>query len=366
MAIHPDLPGLDVTIDVNYEPLPEFDEHQADRSNSTACVKYVELVPGAEFGIATQLDPEIFPFADKCIYVEWVVDGEHHNHIRYHLDFCPIQPEIRRVNHGVVVGTPKGLVQYAMLFSELKIEEGEHDESLVSKLQALGTITVKIRRSEVEHREFQPRAKPTPRNLVKKVTKSIETPPPEEPEPDPMPLLPTGQVPEKNLKGLAISHQTSLGPACPLYSTRPPSHTLPDTGDPDEESPPPQPTTRHVYRSEVLATYVFKYRSHKSLQQLHIVPRTPSPPPPVPLEKRPLYTLSTKQMHELIQRQKAELADSQQQVKEIKKEMKRERDTSEDVDGDDGMEVVEHRNKKIRQIGGRGSRKDVIDLCSDD
>ncbi|KAK5724960.1 hypothetical protein LTR17_013345 [Elasticomyces elasticus] len=323
MAIHPDLPGLEVTIDVKGQPLPEFDEHKSEIYKTDACVKYIEAVSRAEFGIGTQINTKIFPFSDNIIYLEYKVDGEHGT--EYQFDpIRGVQYGYRRVSRGAVIETAKGFVQHAMLFSELEVEEGEHDEKLVGKLTKLGTIEVKIYRAIIEHIPAPPpkprgKAKALPRRRHKKVTKKMATPPPEVLEPEPMPLLPTGQVPEKNVKGLAMSHQTALGPGVPLYSTK--SKDDIEFGyldnDSDEmpfskvETPPPQPTTRET-----------------------------------------------------------ELVNSQQKVqeiqKEIKKEIKRERDTSEDVNGDDGMEVVEHRNKKVCQTGGRGSRKDVIDLCSDD
>ncbi|KAK5697393.1 hypothetical protein LTR97_007531 [Elasticomyces elasticus] len=326
MAIHPDLPGLEITVDVNGQPLPEFDEHKSETYKTKAHVKYVEVVSGAEFGIGIKYDTSVFPFADNKIYINYLVDGEHGGEQGSVL--CArtgLQYDHQWTFKGAVVRTAKGLVKHAMLFSELDIEEGERDESLVGKLGELGTVRVKLYRAEIEHipaAKAKPKARSkvisttVPRRLPKgKSTKMMETPPSEVSEPDPMPLLPTGQVPEKNVKGLAMSHQTTLGPAVPLYATESMSDSE-ENGCEDMplrrvEAPPPQPTTRET-----------------------------------------------------------ELVNSQQKVqdiqKEIKKEVKRERDTSEDVDGDEGMEVVEHRNKKICQTGGRGGRKDVIDLCSDD
>lgn len=75
MAIHPNVPGLTVSIDVAGQDLPEYDGGDAQEASSATVVKYIEAISGAEFGIAFRFDNHVFPFADHAIAVSVFCDG---------------------------------------------------------------------------------------------------------------------------------------------------------------------------------------------------------------------------------------------------------------------------------------------------
>lgn len=67
--------------------------------------------------------------------------------------------------------------------------------------------------------------------------------------------------------------------------------------------------------ADPVAVFRFKYRSQKSLRELLVIPRTPSP---VPLEERPIEELSIEELRELTRRQKALVEAAGLRVKEEK------------------------------------------------
>ncbi|KAK4957941.1 hypothetical protein LTR10_004364 [Elasticomyces elasticus] len=332
--IHPNLPGLVVTIDVAEQDLPEYNEDEADDGSSGSCVKYVEAVSGAEFGIAVRFDSTTFPLVNDSISLCYYFDGQSAGKKRYHP--ADMRQLNRMIKKGALSNTAAGLVSQAMMFSELTINEDKPDSSLFGKLGDLGTITVKAWRVVME--QLPPPKRPMPARNAKgdgrvKNTQKHALPIASTTQP----LVPNGQVSEKTLKGQALTHQATLGP--PVL--------LPAAGNSGS-----QPTTREVRKGEVLATYVFKYRSRAALQALHIIPRTPSP---VPLEERPVEELSIDEMRELVARQRAK--EASQADREVKQEIKRERGVD---DGD--IEVVGHVSKKART----SNDIEVVDLCFDD
>jgi hypothetical protein len=60
MAIHPDVPGLVVSIDVGGQDLPEYDEEDADWLKPNTTTKYVETASGEPFGVLFALVPPPF------------------------------------------------------------------------------------------------------------------------------------------------------------------------------------------------------------------------------------------------------------------------------------------------------------------
>jgi hypothetical protein len=62
-----------------------------------------------------------------------------------------------------------------------------------------------------------------------------------------------------------------------------------------------------------VAVFRFKYRSQKSLKELLVIPRTPSP---APLEERPIEELSIEELRELTRRQKVVVEAARLRIKE--------------------------------------------------
>ncbi|KAK4951354.1 hypothetical protein LTR10_010327 [Elasticomyces elasticus] len=341
MAIHPYLPGLSVSIDVAGQDLPEYNDEDQDEANPMECVKYIEAVSGAEFGFATRFDTNTFPHANKNIVLHNNLDGQI-------VGQCSFDPEQMRgfgqdgrlVVRGAITGSNQGLITQPMLFSELKICEEAPDKALMGKLGNLGTITVGCYLARLEPQEPIESQRPLGRKARRRNVKNVNTTPDE--TTTFKPLLADGRIPEKNLKGMALSHQAVVGPPTPFQ----------------------RPSFRAIRQGPALATFVFKYRSRAALQALHIIPRTPSP---VPLEDRPVEELSMEDMRELLRRQRASRnAQPGRGAKQgIKQEIKRERDLPSSEGEESDIEVVEHCNKRIRADSGRGNAGAVIDLCDD-
>ncbi|KAK4895147.1 hypothetical protein LTR27_006753 [Elasticomyces elasticus] len=341
--IHPKLPGLVVTIDVADQDLPEYNEDETDSGSSGACVKFVEAVSGAEFGIAVRFDTESFPLANDSISLCFDIDGQSAGKRRY--DPADMRRN-RMITKRAIHNTAAGLVSRAMMFSELTINEDKPDSSLFGKLGDLSTITVKVWRVVMEQLPPPKKAKKIfrVRNAQNQALPTASTT---------QPLVPNGQVSEKTLRGQALTHQATWVPLLAPYGL---SLTNRSFGPPvmfqAAGNSGGQPTNREVRKGEVLATYVFKYRSLAALQALHIIPRTPSP---VPLEERPVEELSIEEMRELVTRQRAK--EASQAERRVKQEFKRERGVD---DGD--VEVVGHVSKKARM----SNAIEVVDLSFDD
>ncbi|KAK4954399.1 hypothetical protein LTR10_007830 [Elasticomyces elasticus] len=150
-----------------------------------------------------------------------------------------------------------------------------------------------------------------------------------------------GGLPEKCLKGRAVSHSAKLGErkACTVIQN-----------------------TQHgsyPYSGKPFAKYTFKYRSKRDLQIEGVLPRTPSP---VPLEERDPDSLTAEEARELVRQMRAIQKDNVQ----VKRE-KRERSSTaleDDDDEDDARASSESRGRK-RQRRSTDSAIDVVDLTDD-
>ncbi|MCJ1352080.1 MAG: hypothetical protein MMC33_002064 [Icmadophila ericetorum] len=145
-------------------------------------------------------------------------------------------------------------------------------------------------------------------------------------------------VPEKALKGQALSHGTSLGKS---ETIAPPTYVSCE------------------YLDDVSKPYLnfeFRYRSRKALQNMFIIPRSPSPSPPLPLEDRPPESLSREELLELVNRR---LPAIKREIKvkpgETSRNLKRERDE------EYRAVLASARPSKVN----RGQKIEVIDLLDD-
>ncbi|KAI6787668.1 hypothetical protein KC332_g18181 [Hortaea werneckii] len=315
MAIHPNVPGLTVSIDVAGQDLPEYDGGDAQEASSATVVKYIEAISGAEFGIAFRFDNHVFPFADHAIAVSVFCDGNGasrklfapkttvsgaRNFIRDHVE--------ERMNGDNVYR--------ALMFSDLETSDADVNKGIFGKLKTLGMIVVKWHRGRVV---------PYRRRLA--------------PPPFAGASLAGGRVPEKNLKGQAITHQTTYGRDVKRQGV--PSFDVESIGEP-------------------FATFEFRYRSHAALQSIGLLPRSPSP---IPLEDRNIDELNLEETRELLRRQQRQRESSEVA---IKREIKRERIEFEDDDDDgDDIEIVNRPEKKPHlDVDDAGT--EVVDLCGDD
>ncbi|KAK0313611.1 hypothetical protein LTR01_001868 [Friedmanniomyces endolithicus] len=338
MAIHPNLPGLVVSIRANGEDLPEYDEDgaEADERNPNACVKYIEAISGARFYIDYSFDSKTFPHINSNISVDAHLDCGYGSAQR--VDPAYIRSSYRGSLEWAVRDTKNGRTKHAMMFSELLVsEDAAPDKSLIGTLAALGTIKVEVYKVDLQpdkvrkgpkHEGGKGRGQYKARHSAARL------------EEEPTLLVPDGRISEKLLKGRALTHQATVGPAIPIPSS---------SGFKSTRIGPP------------LAVFLFKYRSRGALQALHLIPRSPSP---VLLENRPIEELSMDDMRELIRRQRVN-GNTRVETK-VKGEFKREREISANESDGDDVEVVEHHSKRKRTTGRRASSVSVVDLCDDE
>ncbi|KAK4549810.1 hypothetical protein LTR36_005111 [Oleoguttula mirabilis] len=368
MAILTDVPGLVVTLDVADQDLPEYDDHDAEETPPHTATKYVEVHSGAHFGVARRYTSTTFPHSDDYIKTELWMDGKR---------ICNSTDSPYTIARGqrsvmVSLSTTHGDRRYSQkfAFAELDINEGPADKNLWGKLTELGTIGIKCYRTK--YAETPPGSQaPPPREKLSKVYSKRAAPfqyapPPSPPTPPPTlpptlppfggaqkPVLEGDQVPEKNLKGKAISHQAKL--TAPVEEPAPLLAGF---------TPPRDSRHRILIDKQPFATFNFKYRSRAALQALCVIPRTPSP---VPLEARPIEELTPDEMRELLRRQREQAKKGPDLVK-VKNEIKRERGRAggdDEDDEDDELEIVEHRRKKMR-TSGPSIADEIVDLCEDD
>jgi hypothetical protein len=128
MAIAPGLPGLQVTVAVAGEALPEYDydndegDH-VERRNATS--KYLEAPSGAEFEITTLYTA---PYPPLPIHVDIMLDGDYIQapwEEWYHKDGC----------EGYKYGQAASMIEgqsYTQSFQFAELKTGEWDTVLIS------------------------------------------------------------------------------------------------------------------------------------------------------------------------------------------------------------------------------------------
>ncbi|KAF1850026.1 uncharacterized protein K460DRAFT_326500 [Cucurbitaria berberidis CBS 394.84] len=305
MAILSTCPGLKVEIIVDGEPLPEFDDQEADQESHTKTT-YIEAKTGADFVVRYTVSAL---FSTDDISAQICIDGDEGNHNAH---------ESHELNN-TLVHTVEGRLSKAgrrvfiqkFQFAELTIVDGNTqliNKSLVQKLASLGMVTVKIQRiANLRKVRGGPSFKEDSKVDV---------------------------VPEKALKGDARSHQAKLG--------IPKTHSKVHWWDWD-------------IIDEPFATFNFKYRSLDALKILQIIPRTPSP---VPLEERPEDDLNLNELRQLVRNFKGRIAAAPKLKKEdgTKRDRTIDINDEDDDEDDDEVVVVQSRSRKRRC----GSSNEVI------
>jgi hypothetical protein len=76
MAIAPGIPGLEVVVEVDAKPLPEFEyEHAEDDETAISIAKYIEAPPVTDFSIRYLYRPPFTP--PSAIQMDIVLDGNY-------------------------------------------------------------------------------------------------------------------------------------------------------------------------------------------------------------------------------------------------------------------------------------------------
>ncbi|KAI4652231.1 hypothetical protein J4E93_002430 [Alternaria ventricosa] len=276
MAIAPGYPGLEVTINVDGQPLPEYEDEDEDEDPAPkTTTKYIEARSDSHFSIVTEFKP---PFPTQYhVRSSLCIDGTGMDKalcLREDLFKKPFE------NTGIRRREGEQWVKQKFSFAKLNIVEEARESipnvaALKQSLSTTGCITL----------SFQ---------LIKSFKEKV------------MEHVPSGshtrlaamrEIPEKALKGDALSHQILL------YKFL------------DEEP---------------FATFHFKYRSLESLRALRLV--TVNDPPSVPLEERPEEELTPAELRELLRRVRRRDPESAsiKQEAEATTRVKRERTTKDD------------------------------------
>ncbi|KAK2763971.1 hypothetical protein FQN54_009590 [Arachnomyces sp. PD_36] len=284
---------FEVTVIVNGNAVTEYNVDEDDQDSAqqpNTVTKYIEAVSDAEFSLNVSILPH-YELRGDIVGWHLYVDGVHAESITvakedFEKGRCvqPIRFCLKGTKHERY---GKWMLQHFKFSSISFGQSGDQEEHVsVDRASQAGNLEVKA----WCYRLNSYRAK----------------------DPNP-PFNPLRNVSEKSLKGQALSHTVGLG-SC-------------------------ENTEKYYCYVDVerlgdapLATFVFKYRSRKALQDLTIIPRSPTP---VPVEQRPVDDLSMEEMRELIQQLRAEAAvkrGAQPATKqEIQSGIKRERSESRDL-----------------------------------
>ncbi|ERF76048.1 hypothetical protein EPUS_01381 [Endocarpon pusillum Z07020] len=293
---------------VNNEAVLEYEddtEATPDGPIPTA-VKYVEAISGANFSIKFSLFPQSKFEGELAMQV--YLDGTMTTSVVIRCGGSSFDNNCWKED-GAIVGRDNEWYLKKFKFADIVTGDTENHftpKEMNAKYSSLGLIRVEFWRFDTEY------------------TKSLE----ESARTIQNPQL--GTVPEKALKGKALSLSASFG------------DTIPSRG---------RPECRGTYLDSIpVAAFDFKYRSRTALQQLMIIPRSPSP---VPLEQKSIDDLTAEEARELVRRQNVRIETAEAKLKsESKSKLKRERSST-----TNGTK----RAKVVRTADG----KEYIDLASD-
>ncbi|KAF2651342.1 hypothetical protein K491DRAFT_665706 [Lophiostoma macrostomum CBS 122681] len=229
MAVLPRVPGLSASILVKDTPLNEHDDKGCP-VNLTTTAKFVEVTSGTEFEVWYRFSPP-FPF-DRPVSVKIVLDGKVVD------EPLILASQLGKAKGHVCSGavsndTEDGWCEQAFVFADLEI--GESIPEVPTQLDSVGTITLQFF-------FLNPVLKHT-RNpkLVKKVMQLKD------------------EVPEKAVKGDAITHQAGIKDPEMTSSVDVYDAKYADQDRAGNEIP--------------FATFHFHYRSLEALYQLDVVER---------------------------------------------------------------------------------------------
>ncbi|CAN9288699.1 hypothetical protein CC77DRAFT_993622 [Alternaria alternata] len=314
MAITTDYPGIKVEVRVAEAVLQEYDDDEAE-SSTNAATKYIEATSGSTFDIRFEMTPK---WPDNPVLFRTYVDGRH---VR---DRIAKQEDFRGTSYRMLVegsAYTENERWFTTKFASSALQIDDPDvrsaaDQLMKDMKEMGEIEVHV-------------------FFVKNVRNSSKL------ELSAMSTSDFGNIPEKALKGRALSHQTIL---------RAPE-VIPKTT---------QLTCRYMNNDrKSFITFKFKYRSKAALQSLLIIPRNPSP---VPLEDRDVDTLTLKESHEVLRRHR-EREDAAPSVK--RERFKRERSSTAVMeDQDDGNVSFVSAKRRRLPITLNEDGIEIVDLTS--
>ncbi|KAH6875378.1 hypothetical protein BKA58DRAFT_119998 [Alternaria rosae] len=303
MAIASEHPGLEVTICVDGQPLPEYEDDDEDPAPKTT-TKYIEARSDRHFSIVTRFKP---PFPTEYHVRTWLsIDGigmDRRLWLREGLFERPFEKAGIRRQEG------EEWVKQKFSFAKLNIVEEARESipnvaAMKQSLSTTGCITMSFQLVK----GFQEVQLESPKHYT------------------PAHLATLKEIPEKALKGDALSHQIVLSKS--------------------QKCRPGRPTTSYrkydFVGKEPFATFHFKYRSLASLRALRLAPF--NEPTPVPLEKRSGEDLTPAELRELLQRVRRRGSESASIKQEAGATIRVKRERT--INDDDEVTYVETRQRK--------------------
>ncbi|KAF2840592.1 hypothetical protein M501DRAFT_1009862 [Patellaria atrata CBS 101060] len=316
MAVIKGIPGLEISVVVDNDVVEEYDDEEAVRARKSV-TKYIEAKSGAYFAVKVNMTNKLQISKKYAVIVNIRMDGQSVKSTFFKAAEYKNANGNSTLLNGVTVHEGSQCVFKKFCFSDVAIGDGDvrHLSGEKKKtIDNLGQISVEVWRGRLG----EPKGSSARQFSLKDV----------------------GTIPEKALKGRALSHKAGLGPGVPA-------------------EPGTSFNMDYIDKDSPFAAFNFKYRSLQALRSLCIVPRSPTP---VALEDRPIEELNPEELRELLRRER-ELNAVAGRVK--MEGIKREREETQEQNGEeDEITVLEERPRKAPRTSA--SNTEIIDLCSDD
>ncbi|KAI9874223.1 MAG: hypothetical protein M1830_010050 [Pleopsidium flavum] len=345
--------AIEVKVLVNGTPAQEYNDEEEESGGPPIVTRYIEAISGAEFAVQYELKP-FFRFKSELMSFEIVIDGKRLDAVVVTKAGFMQQPRgetgdltgIQR-SYGETwslekfkfseIGTSKSYVQTVSTCSDdLPLIAGP---DIKDRIAQLGTISLEVHRL---HGGVYKEPGNSAYGWIWDELSELST------------------VSEKALKGHALSHNASLG----LPQLTSPQGLWGGTEYLDGEDR-PFAIFNFKYRSRSWASVQINSRrkadvfpSSESLQDLRIIPRTPTP---VPLEDRPIEELTIEEARELLKRQRERQGST---VSEGKVEIKAERGIKREYEDDEEYNALlfsARPNKLARKL----KEGEIINLLED-
>ncbi|KAA6410322.1 MAG: hypothetical protein FRX48_05743 [Lasallia pustulata] len=313
------LHDVEVTISAKGNKLPEYDDDAEEPGPSNMVTKYIEALTGANFQIHYNIKP-MFRLKSSAMSIDVIIDGEYMDSHILHRD--EDLKHLSRIPLGAIFTGFRRIQKdswtlQAFSFAEIKTSEENavaSDPALQELVSKLGSIRIEVHHVKIKG--------------------------PGVPSTDFGKLRALDALPEKALKGQALSHRASLGPL--------------------QRIPSPKVTEVEYINGLESPSVVFnfKYRSRKSLQGMLVIPRTPSP---VPLEQRPIDELTREEALELLRRRSIQVKPEVKPTATLK----RQHDDFDPERNDDEEYMALLASARSQKVARVQKHIDVIDLLDD-
>ncbi|GIZ45787.1 hypothetical protein CKM354_000894000 [Cercospora kikuchii] len=327
------IPQLQVHIMVQQEQLTEYNDENVPLTIDHA-TKYIEAEEGRNFAVSVRTNPQMARLQQNCVAAHIFFDGKY-------VGGSLLETGRRNASQWMMRdcyerNTASGSMSEKYCFASLQTNDNPVGTAKLADYKDLGEVEVRcywVRKTAGTHMN----------DANSTASRDV-----------------AASIPEKCLKGRAISSRASLG-AVEQRANKVIYANL-----------------KYPYSTTPFAKFTFKCRSRRDLQLEDIIPRTPSP---APLEQRDPNSLTLEESRELLRRLlQREQQRGQQQLIEVKKEgqkikkecqqsNKRARSATIEASahGEDEGEIVVTGEGPARKRGRQStdSSVDIVDLTED-